>query len=191
MTKRQTPPTLNSKAKVVIEKPVGPHQWARCSAVVKALNTSSRGAAIRRSMTIERASSGSAAAPDAAWAERVIELILLLKLLQVVFQAIEAALEELAETDEIFGGLLQPRGLQPARSALGVAAAADQAGLLQHVEVLGHRRAGHGERLCQFAHRRLAERQPRQDRPAGGVGERRKGVREMIGHFEPRSYLTD
>src|SRR5689334_2366723 len=133
MTKRQTPPCRKSNARVVSEKPVGPHQCARCSALVKHSNTSARGACSTLANTIERASSGSAIAADSA---RVIGSVLLLKLLQVVFQAVEAALPEGAEALEIVGGFLQPRRLEPAGPALGVAATADQARALKHVQVL-------------------------------------------------------
>src|SRR6478672_12260627 len=48
MTKRQTPPGLNSNALVVVRKPSGPHHCARCFGSVHTDHTRSRGAPITR-----------------------------------------------------------------------------------------------------------------------------------------------
>jgi len=52
-----------------------------------------------------------------------------------------------------------------------LAAARDQAGALQHLEMLGDGGEAHLEGLCQLRHRGLAQRQPRQDGPPRGIGE--------------------
>src|SRR6185436_13930317 len=81
--------------------------------------------------------------------------VLLLRL-QVFEQAVEAlvgGLPEPAVALDPHVGLLQRRGVDAAGPALGVAAAADQARALQHLQVLGDRRLGHGERLRQFRYR--------------------------------------
>ena len=64
---------------------------------------------------------------------------------------------------------------------LRVARARDQAGALQHLQMLGNRRQAHVERLGEFQHRRFAEREPRQDRPPCRIGEGREGGAEAVG----------
>jgi len=66
-------------------------------------------------------------------------------------------------------------GLEPARPELPVAAARDEAGALEHLQVLGDRRQAHVERLGQVVHGRFPVRELGQDRPPGGVGQRREG----------------
>src|SRR5262245_14486928 len=70
MTNFQTPPRRTSIDCVVVVKPSGPHQWPTCAGSVKASNTSSRGASIKRVTTISR----SAATPVAASSSMVILL---------------------------------------------------------------------------------------------------------------------
>src|SRR3989339_96661 len=52
MIDRQCPPSRKSQAKVVMEKPSGPHQFARWLGLVKARKTNSCGAATKRLITI-------------------------------------------------------------------------------------------------------------------------------------------
>jgi hypothetical protein len=60
-----------------------------------------------------------------------------------------------------------------------VLAARDQAGLGEHIEVLHDGRQRHRKRPRQLAHRQaFLTAEPRQQRPAGRVGKRRKGAVE-------------
>jgi len=52
--------------------------------------------------------------------------------------------------------------------------------MFQHLQMLGHRRPAHREGLGDLADARLAQRQPRQDRAAGGVGQGGEGVAERV-----------
>src|SRR5262245_64126923 len=76
-----------------------------------------------------------------------------LQRLQMGVEAIEALLPEPAEFVEPVGGPLQPRGLEPARPELRRAPARDDAGLLQHLEVLRDRGLAQIERLAQLRDR--------------------------------------
>ena len=106
-----------------------------------------------------------------------------LQLFQIVVEPIEALVEEAAVVFEPIVDVLERPRLDAARPPLRLAAARDQAGALQHLEMLGDRRQAHGEGLGQFRHRGLAQRQPRQDGAAGGIGEGGEGGVE--GQFEP------
>ena len=57
--------------------------------------------------------------------------------------------------------------LEPARPPLGVAAARDQPGALEDLEMLGDRRLAHGEGLGELGHRRFARAPAAQGSPAG------------------------
>src|SRR4051812_40905437 len=90
MMKDQIPPSRKSNECVVMVKPRGPYQWPRCSALVQALKTSSRGASKVRSRTISRADSGATGLLCCA----VIFSFLLLKFLKVLVESIEAFFPE-------------------------------------------------------------------------------------------------
>src|SRR6516225_5858087 len=90
-----------------VVKPCGPHQRATCSGCVHVLNTSTRGASIRR----ETISSRSATLVSASTAP-----LLTLQFLQVSFQAIKALFPEDAVMFQPVGGTLQRARLQPART---------------------------------------------------------------------------
>src|SRR5665213_146440 len=83
--------------------------------------------------------------------------------------------------------LLDPRcshmhllGLQPAAIHSAVSRASHEPGVLKYTEVLRYRWSGHIERVCQLAHGRLANREPRQDGSASRVAQRRKGQVKSI-----------
>ena len=95
-------------------------------------------------------------------------------------EALEARLEQRAVVLQPAGGVGQRLGLEPAGAALGVAAARDQAGALQHLEMLGDRGLAHRERLGELVHRGLAQRQPGEDRPARRVGKSGEGGVELM-----------
>src|SRR5579862_8759282 len=70
--------------------------------------------------------------------------------------------------------------LKSRRAALAVASSADQAGPLQHLEVLGDRRLGQRGGTCQLDDARLAGREALEDCPARGVGEGCEGEGERV-----------
>src|SRR5207247_1433691 len=103
--------------------------------------------------------------------------------LELVEQRIEAPVVPFPQTAIAFqplGSFSEPLGLEAARPPLRVAAARNQAGALQHLQVLGDRRLAHRERLGQLRHRRLTRRQAGEDRPPGGIGEGREDGVEAV-----------
>lgn len=73
-----------------------------------------------------------------------------------------------------------------------MALAGEQPGALQHPEVLGDGRQGHGEGRGQLAHRRLAAGQPLEDGAAGGIRQRLEGPvqRRLIVNHTVKYYGT-
>src|SRR5665254_9647 len=69
------------------------------------------------------------------------------------------------------GHQVEDVGLEGARPALGVAAAADEPGLAEHLEVLGHRLHGHVVGLGELVHGRVSDGEPRHDVAPGRVGQ--------------------
>ena len=72
-------------------------------------------------------------------------------------------------------GFLERPRIDFARPHLCIPAARNQTCTLEHLEMLGDGRQAHFERLGEFQHRGLAEREPRQNGAPGRIGERRKG----------------
>ena len=60
--------------------------------------------------------------------------------------------------------------LKPRGAALAVASPTNEAGALEHFQVLGDRRLGQGGGLCELDDPGLARREALQDRPASGIG---------------------
>src|SRR5580704_5390089 len=138
MVMRQAPPSRRSSLHDSMVKPRGTHQCRMRSGSTKARNTSSRGA----SRTLVSVNSRvSARLASLAFAAMALSLALAgrLDLLQIVFQAVEPLLPELPVGRHPLGDLAQRRRLQPARPALRLAAACDQASVLQHLQMLGDR----------------------------------------------------
>src|SRR5580704_49001 len=195
MTIRKAPPGRASISQTGLVKPLGPHHFARCAGSVHILNTSSRGASMMRLRMSSR--SAAAVAGCAIWmvprmvgsAASLVRSRFLsgLDFLQVFVQPVEALFPEPAVMFDPIGGVLQWRRLEPARPPLRRAAARDQAGTLEHLQMLRDRRQADLERFGQFGNRRLARGEPRQDRPPRRIGERRQGRAERIGH----PYYTD
>src|SRR5256885_16667960 len=94
-------------------------------------------------------------------------LLPLLQLAQVCVEAVEALVPEDPVALHPFRGLAQPVGLQPGRTPLRVAAAGDETGLLEDLEMLRDGRQRHVEWLCELCHGRLPGRQPGEGRPPG------------------------
>src|SRR6185295_7880532 len=192
MTKRHTPPTRRSNALVVVEKPSGPHHFARCWGSVHTAKTRSRGASSTRVPIMAGGSSASSKLffPDTRLLLPrpclflLLLLLLRLQLAQIIFEAIEALFPKAAVAFEPVVDALERLGLDAAGAPLRLAAARDQPGALQHLEVLGDRRKAHVEGFGQLGDRRLAQRQPSQDRPAGRIGKGRKRGAQGVGHDE-------
>ncbi len=74
----------------------------------------------------------------------------------------------------------QALDLKSSRSALALAGPIDEAGRLQHLEVLGDGGLGQREGLGEFGDASLAGCEAFEDRPAGGVGKGREGAAQGI-----------
>src|SRR5690349_18381380 len=96
-------------------------------------------------------------------------LVLGLKLAEVILQPVEPLLPELTIALQPVVDAFQRLRLELAGPPLRLAAARDQAGGFQHLEMLGDRRAADVERLGELRHRGFAKREPRQDGPAGRI----------------------
>src|SRR5665213_252292 len=103
-----------------------------------------------------------------------------LQAFQVLVEAVEALLPEPAVVVEPVEGALQLPGFQPRRTPLRIAAAGDEAGLLQNFEVLRNRRLADLEGFGKLFDRGLAGSEAGQDRAPGGVGESGKGGAEGV-----------
>ena len=66
---------------------------------------------------------------------------------------------------------------------VGFAAAGNEAGALQHFEVLGNRRHAHLKWLGEFRDGGLAQRQPGKNRPPRRIGKCGKSGTQLVGHL--------
>src|SRR5690242_5114329 len=94
---------------------------------------------------------------DVSLALAVIGLLLRLQFAQIFFEAIETLFPETAIAFEPFVDALQRLRFELAGAPLRIAPAADEAGLLQNLEMFRNGGAAHFERLGQFLHRCFAE----------------------------------
>src|SRR5262245_48061564 len=161
---------------IVLVKPRGPHQCTRCSGSVQALKTRLRGASKTRVMTSTR-SAGSVAVLLLA----AMFLLLLLQFAQIIVQTIETLLPDAPILLQPVGGVLEWTRLEPAGPPLRLTTAGDQAGALQHLEVLGDGGQAHREGRGQLHDRDLTRGEAGEDRAPGGVGEGGEGGAEAIG----------
>src|SRR5712691_10421876 len=118
MPKRWRPPTRKSISHVGTVKPVGPYQRMNCSGSVHARHTSSSGASKTRSTAGPCAS-----VPTGTLSLAVIASLLLLHLLQVYIEPIEALVPEPPVLLHPVVDLFERARLEPARAPLRVAAA--------------------------------------------------------------------
>src|SRR3970282_1378219 len=139
--------------------------------------TRSRGASMTRVATISRSP---CVVGGRGLAGRVMFLLLFLQLAQIVVQAVVALFPEAPVVFEPVAGRLKGGEFEPAGAPLRLAPAGDEAGPLEHLEVLGHGGQGHLERGSEFRHRRLPIREAEEDLAAGGVGECREGAAELV-----------
>src|SRR5438105_3143242 len=148
MTIRKAPPGRRSISHTGLVKRRGPHHFARCAGSVHILNTTSRGASMTRPKTSSRSAAAGAGCPISILPRMVPSAASLvpsalccgLDFLQVLVQPVEALFPEPAVVLDPLGGVLQRRRLQPARPPLRFAAARDQPGALQHLQMLRYRR---------------------------------------------------
>src|SRR5436190_2121144 len=177
-TKSHSPPTRNSKDRVVVVKPSGPHHRDRCRTRVNASNTSSRGAPITREITISRSAVACAASPPLLVVAIVWSLLpCLLQLLHVLVQPVEALAPEPLEAAHPLVDRPQPAGVQAVQPLLARPADPHQPDLPEDPQVLGRLRLGHPQVPGQFSHRPLAAPQQPQDRPPLRLGDRVERVR--------------
>jgi len=95
-------------------------------------------------------------------------------------EPVERALPELAVAVQPVGRCVERSPLQTRWPQLRFPASRDQAGMLEHLDVLGHRLKAQGEGLGEFVDRCLAVREPGEDRPSGRVGQRREGLAQFV-----------
>ena len=96
-------------------------------------------------------------------------------------QAPEVALPKLAVALQPFGGSREGLGFEAAWAALCVAAAGNQAGALEDLEVLGDGGLAHGEGLGELGDGGLAGGEACEDGATGGIGEGGEGGVEAVG----------
>src|SRR6266704_2818981 len=108
-------------------------------------------------------------------------LLLRLQPAQIGVETIEALVPEAAIVLEPLGDVLERGAFETAGPPLRRAAARDQPGALQHLEMLGDGGTAHRERLGELADRALALGQPGEDGAPRRVGECRERGAEAIG----------
>src|SRR5687768_13866666 len=172
---RYLPPTRRSTSQIGKVQPLWmPSQRVRSSGFVQASKTSSRGASNTRVIAISR-SLGVVISSFAALA--IMALPFSLRRLELVEQRVEPLVVAFPDLPVVLEPLRRVRerlALDPRRPALRLAAARDEPGALEHLQVLRHRRLRHREPLGQLRNGRIAGREPGEDRPAGRVRERRE-----------------
>src|SRR5450759_5428368 len=109
-----------------------------------------------------------------------IFLLLGLHGLKIGIQTVETLFPEPAVLLYKIGDLVQRFRLQSAGPPLRLAAARDQAGALQHLEVFGNGGSGHFEWRGELRDRCLARGETCKDRAASRVGECGEGGAEVI-----------
>src|SRR5690242_8825966 len=127
MQERQRPPTRCSPSLDGMVNPRGQSHSRMCSGSVHIRYTSSAGAS---KMRVRTSSRSRASAPTSFLLACMSLLLLALQLLQVIVQTVEALLPVAAVVLDPIGHLAQRAGLEPAGAPLGLAAAADEPGLL-------------------------------------------------------------
>src|SRR4051794_40746199 len=167
--------------------PSGPHHFATSSGSVHTRQTSSRGASSSRSITIVRS-------VIAYCCCSLMVGAFLLDLPEAKRDAVEPALPDVAVLLQPLGHVAQRRSLQPGGPQLRRATARDQAGALQHLQVLRDGLDAVRERLRELVDRHLALLcEPGEDRPPRRVGERREREAELVGRhrsYSPRRFIN-
>lgn len=94
--------------------------------------------------------------------------------LEVGIEAIEALRPHLAVLLEPVRGRCERSRFEPARTLLAFAAARDEPGSFEHLQVLRDRRARERKRFREVLDGSVAIRQTRKDRPPRRIGKRRE-----------------
>jgi hypothetical protein len=94
---------------------------------------------------------------------------------EIALEGIEPLAPELAVVADPVGGLCERRGLEAAVPHPTFLLRPNQSRSLQGIDVFHDRGQGHGDRPAQSGDRGFAQRQPGQDRPPRGIGQRREG----------------
>src|SRR5829696_439087 len=153
--------------------PFGPHHsFKRCGSV-KAFHTKSRGASKTRLMT-----NSCRLFPSAT------SFLPGLNFLQISVEPIEALFPKPAVVLDPVRRVFQRARLQPRRAPLRFAAARNQAGALQYLQVLRHGGSADVERLCQFGDGSFAQGEPCEDGAPRRVGEGRERRAKAIGRHK-------
>jgi hypothetical protein len=106
--------------------------------------------------------------------------------LQVVVEAVEALLPVPPVSTDPVGDIPERFRIQPAWPPLGLPSLLDEAGALEHLQVLRDRGQAHIEGSGELRNGRLAVGEAGEDRPSLRIGEGRERGAEMIGcwlHF--------
>jgi len=105
--------------------------------------------------------------------------------MKILIEAIEPMLPVLPVLSYPTRGLLERLSLEQTRPSLRVAAAYDESGALEYLQVLRDRRQAHFKRRRELPDRCRAARDPRKNRPPGWIGERRECRAESVAcHYE-------
>src|SRR5215469_1321438 len=179
---RQGPPGRSSPSAFGMVKPWGADQRMRCLGSVQHRNTRDTGASKVRTMVRSRAPAGAVALLLLAAMGLLLRgRLLRLQFFQVLVQAVQALLPVAAVLLHPVGHVFQGRCLQAAGAPLGVTAAADEPGLLQHLQVLGDGGLADLEGRGELGHRGLPRGEPRQDGPAGRIRQGGEGGAQLVG----------
>src|SRR5580658_10301389 len=127
MIRRQRPLGRTSISRFWVVKPTGPHHWTTRVGSVHIWKTRFLGASKRR---VKRSSCGEGMVRVTLFFSGIF-FLRCLKFLEVIVEAIEALLPELAVAFEILGDVFEGLGLEAAGTPLGVAGAGDEASVLQ------------------------------------------------------------
>src|SRR2546423_135815 len=142
-----------------MSNPCGPNHCATSSGSVQARKTTSRGASKTRVMTT--CWSAVCTAGESGMSGSFLDFP------EGCVEAADARLPGRATRLQPVRGLRERLGLQPAEAELRRAIACDEPGALQHLQVPGDGRQGHGKRLGELVYGRLAFRETGQDGPPG------------------------
>src|SRR6516165_7057299 len=164
MQTAMAPPARKSMSASGTVQSAGLNQRLICAASLQARNKISRGTGKRR-----ESSSVSGLVVVSAM------LVSFLGLVEIGGQAVEAGFPFRAPRLQPVLHLVQPRRAELAAAHPPHFARAGEPGLLQHGEMLQHRRHGHLQRLRQLAHRGRAAREALQHGAASRVGEGLEG----------------
>src|SRR5712692_820469 len=107
-------------------------------------------------------------------------LLLVFQLAQIVIQPIKALRPEPSVVFRPLGDVLKRVRLEATRPPLRLAAARNEAGAFEHLEMLGDGGHAHLEWLGQLGDRGLAGSETSQDRAPSGIGEGCEGAAEAI-----------